>query len=85
MSEYTDCINKLLDVYRDMTDKADYTDLELICHKRISVMDNAIFDCLFLMFYEYGYISAYEYEELQDKRIEIHNNYTAMLNGRRIR
>lgn len=81
MSEYIDCINALIDVFESMINKADYSDLELICHKRIVIMDNIIYDCLFLMFHDYGYITAYEYERLQDKRIALHNKYIGLING----
>lgn len=80
MSEFTDSLNNLLNVLNDMIDKADYSDVYSICHKRIKAMDNMIVSLLKMWHYEQYLITRDEFNELNQKECDIYNKYLKYLN-----
>ena len=84
MSDYTNCINILLQSLNEMVMDCDYKNDESITHKRVKNFHNMVTNVINVWYYELSYLSKDEYNKLDQKNIDIFNKYLTFLNRRRI-
>lgn len=80
MSDYTNCIDVLLQSLKEMVKECDYKNYESITHKRVKEFHNMITTVLNNWYYELSYLSKDEFNQLDQKNVDIFNEYLTMIN-----
>lgn len=84
MSDYTDCIDILLQSLNEMVMDCDYKNDESITHKRVKNFHNMVTNVINVWYYELSYLSKDEYNKLDQKNVDIFNKYLTFHNRGRI-
>lgn len=84
MSDYTNCIDILLQSLNEMVMDCDYKNDESITHKRVKNFHNMVTNVINVWYYELSYLSKDEYNKLDQKNVDIFNKYLTFHNRRRI-
>lgn len=84
MSDYTNCIDILLQSFKEMVKDCDYKNDESITHKRVKEFHNMITIILRIWHYELSYLSKDEFNQLDQKNVDIFNKYLTFHNQGRI-
>lgn len=80
MSDYTQCINILLQSFKEMVKECDYKNYNSISHKRVKNFHHIISTILNIWHYELSYISKDEFNQIDQKICDIYNEYLTLIN-----
>lgn len=80
MSDYTNCIDILLQSFKEMVKDCDYKNDESITHKRVKEFHHIICTVLNNWHYELSYISKDEFNQIDQKICDIYNEYLTLRN-----
>lgn len=82
MSDYTNCIDILLQSLKTMVKDCDYKNYDSISHKRLKKFHHIISSILNVWYYELSYLSKDEFNRLDQMNTDIFNEYLSLINRR---